>query len=108
MPSGDLATQIVKDFGSYEAYKKDAKATGISARGWVWTAWNDQEKRLFNYLGDAQNAFPIWGARPIMALDTYEHAYYLDFGVNRGGYIDIFFDNIDWEAISKVFLTLQK
>lgn len=102
-PSGDLATQIAKDFGSYEAYKKDVKATGISARGWVWTAWNEEEKRLFNYLGDAQNAFPVWGAKPIMALDTYEHAYFIDFGVNRGGYIDIFFDNIDWDVVTKNF-----
>ena len=107
-PSDELATQITKDFGSYEAYKKDVKATGISARGWVWTAWNIQEKRLFNYLGDAQNAFPIWGAQPVMALDTYEHAYFIDFGVNRGGYIDILFDNIDWDVVASSFGSIAK
>mgnify|MGYP001595163109 FL=1 len=54
-PSGKFLDQIVNDFGSFEDYKKDLKATAISARGWVWTGWNYQEERLVNYLGDAQN-----------------------------------------------------
>ncbi len=98
-PSGDLLKQINKDFGSFEAYKKDVKATGIAARGWVWTAWNEKEERLFNYLGDTQNTFPVWYAKPILALDTYEHAYFIDYGANRGGYIDSFFDNLDWQEV---------
>lgn len=107
-PAGDLMTQIKKDFGSFDAYKKDVKATGISARGWVWTAWNHSEKRLFNYLGDAQNTFPVWGASPIMALDTYEHAYFIDFGSARAGYIDAFFNNMDWSAVEKAFALVSK
>ena len=107
MPEGELLKQIEKDFGSFENYKKDVKATGISARGWVWTAWNEREERLFNYLGDAQNAFPVWGAHPIMALDTYEHAYFIDFGAARAGYIDAFFENIDWETVSENFQKCQ-
>lgn len=102
-PSGDLLTQIKKDFGSLERFKKDAKATGISARGWVWTAWNSREERLFNYLGDSQNTFLVWKAKPILALDTYEHAYFIDYGANRGGYIDVFFKNLNWEVIEKNF-----
>jgi Fe-Mn family superoxide dismutase len=102
-PTGDLMTQIKKDFGSFEAYKKDVKATGIAARGWVWTAWNFRENRLFNYLGDAQNTFPVWAARPIMALDTYEHAYFIDFGSARAGYIDAFFQNMNWDEVAKNF-----
>lgn len=104
MPSGDLLAQIEKDFGSFDAWKRDLKATGLSARGWVWTAWNEKEKRLFNYLGDAQNTFPVWYAKPILALDTYEHAYFIDYGVNRGNYIDSFFENLDWKTVEKNFL----
>jgi Fe-Mn family superoxide dismutase len=102
-PTGDVLKQINKDFGSFDAYKKDMKATGIAARGWVWTAWNIREKQLFNYLGDAQNTYPVWEARPILALDTYEHAYFIDYGVNRGSYIDVFFDNLDWSVVEKNF-----
>ena len=102
-PSGELLKQIEKDFGSFDAYKKDLKATGISARGWVWTAWNYREQRLFNYLGDAQNTFPVWHAYPVVALDTYEHAYFIDYGVNRASYIDAFFENLDWNRIEDNF-----
>lgn len=107
-PGGDLLKQIKKDFGSFDFYKKDLKATGIAARGWVWTAWNEKEGRLFNYLGDAQNTFPVWYAKPILALDTYEHAYFIDYGVNRASYIDAFFENLDWKVIEKTFEKILK
>jgi Fe-Mn family superoxide dismutase len=103
LESGNLLTQIKKDFGSLDAFKKDVKATGIAARGWVWTAWNEKEKRLFNYLGDAQNTFTVWYAKPILALDTYEHAYFIDYGVNRGSYIDAFFENLNWKKVEENF-----
>ena len=45
-------------------------------------------------MGDAQNAFPIWNAVPLVALDVYEHAYALDFGTDREAYIDAFFANL--------------
>lgn len=106
-PTGKLADQIKKDFGSFANFKKDMKATGIAARGWVWTAWNYQEKMLFNYLGDAQNSFPVWYARPVFALDTYEHAYFIDFGAARAGYIDAFFDNVDWKVVEESFKSLR-
>lgn len=103
---GKLMDQIKKDFGSFENFKKDLKTTGLASRGWVWTAWNEKEKRLFNYLGDAQNTFPIWFAKPILALDVYEHAYFIDFGTNRGQYIEAFFESINWQEIETNFQRL--
>lgn len=102
-PTGELLKQINKDFGSLENYKKDLKATAIAARGWVWTAWNSREKRLFNYLGDSQNTFLVWDVRPIVALDTYEHAYFIDFGANRGNYIDAFVKNLNWNVVTSSY-----
>jgi len=103
LPAGELLKQIEKDFGSFDAFKKDLKATGISARGWVWTGWNYQEKRLVNYLGDSQNTYSMWKVEPLVALDTYEHAYFIDYGVNRGSYIDAFFENLDWKKVEENF-----
>jgi len=103
VPNGTLLKQIKKDFGSLENFKKDLKATGMAARGWVFTGWNKREGRLFNYLSDSQNTYMMWGVRPILALDTYEHAYFIDYGVNRGSYIDAFFENLDWSLIEKRF-----
>ena len=103
VPDGTWLKQIEKDFGSFNNFKKDLKATGISARGWVFTGWNYREKRLFNYLSDSQNTYMIWGVTPIIALDTYEHAYFIDYGLNRGSYIDAFFENLNWRIIEKNF-----
>jgi hypothetical protein len=70
----------------------------MAGRGWAWTAYDWDEGRLFNYVGDAQNTFPIWNATPLIALDVYEHAYFLDTGPIRASYIDAFFDNLDWST----------
>ncbi|PIY72328.1 superoxide dismutase, partial [Candidatus Roizmanbacteria bacterium CG_4_10_14_0_8_um_filter_33_9] len=106
--AGTLFEQIEKDFGSFDNYKKDMKASGMAARGWVWTAWNKREKRLFNYVGDSQNTYLTWDVISIVALDTYEHAYFIDHGVNRGSYIDAFFENVNWKAVEKLFSQLKK
>jgi len=99
-PSGLVAQLIERDFGSVEAWRSDLKATGMGARGWAWTAYDWDEGRLFNYIGDAQNTFPIWNATPLVALDVYEHAYFLDYQTDRASYIDAFFDNLDWDTIN--------
>lgn len=102
-PLGELKQQIEKDFGSVETWRADLKATGMASRGWAWTSWDRDWGYLFNYAGDAQNTFPVWNAVPVLALDVYEHAYYLDYGVARASYIDAFFKNLDWDAIGANF-----
>jgi Fe-Mn family superoxide dismutase len=98
-PGGLIGQLIKRDFGSNDAWRADLKATGMAGRGWAWTAYDWDEGRLFNYVGDAQNTFPIWNATPLVALDVYEHAYFLDYQTDRGAYIDAFFDNLDWATI---------
>jgi Fe-Mn family superoxide dismutase len=99
-PIGLAGQLITRDFGSVEAWRSDLKATGMGGRGWAWTAYDWDEGRLFNYIGDAQNTFPIWNATPLVALDVYEHAYFLDYQTDRASYIDAFFDNLDWDTIN--------
>ncbi len=96
---GKLADMIKRDFGSLAAWQADMKQTGIAARGWVWLAYDHDWGKLFNYLGDAQNSFPIWNTTPLVALDTYEHAYWLDYKSARAPYIDAFFKNLDWDVV---------
>jgi superoxide dismutase, Fe-Mn family len=99
-PSGPVAELVQRDFGSVDAWRADLKATGMAGRGWAWTAYDWDEGRLFNYIGDAQNTFPVWNATPLVALDVYEHAYFLDFQTDRGSYIDAFLDNLDWGVVN--------
>jgi Fe-Mn family superoxide dismutase len=98
-PRGAIGKLIERDFGSADAWREDLKATGLAARGWAWTAYDWDEGRLFNYLGDSQNTFPIWNATPLVALDVYEHAYFMDFGTDRASYIEAFLANLDWGVV---------
>ena len=100
-PPRELLQQIEKDWSSYDNYLKDLKASGLSGRGWAWTAWWPEAQRLINWVGDSQNTYLGWNLQPVLALDVYEHAYMLDFGVNRGAYIDTFVRNIDWDVVAE-------
>jgi len=99
-PDGPFGQLVERDFGSAAAWAADLKATGMAGRGWAWTAYDWDEGRLFNYLGDTQNTYPIWNATPLVALDVYEHAYFLDFQTDRASYIDAFMNNLDWATVN--------
>jgi superoxide dismutase, Fe-Mn family len=99
-PAGAFGELVRRDFGSVENWKADLKATGLAGRGWAWTAYDFDEARLFNYIGDAQNSFPVWNASPLVALDVYEHAYFIDYGTDRASYIDAFFNNLDYDVVN--------
>lgn len=100
-PTGAIGALIARDFGSTDAWRADLRATATAARGWAWTAYDWDEGRLFNYIGDAQNTFPVWNATPLVALDVYEHAYWLDYRTDRAGYIEAFFANLDWGVVNE-------
>ncbi len=99
-PTGAFGALVKRDFGSADLWRADLKATGMAGRGWAWTAYDWDERHLFNYVGDAQNTFPVWNATPLVALDVYEHAYFLDYQTDRASYIDAFFDNLDWDVVN--------
>ncbi|MDQ3889447.1 MAG: Fe-Mn family superoxide dismutase [Actinomycetota bacterium] len=99
-PGGVIGELIERDFGSIQAWREDLRATAMAARGWAWTAFDWDEQRLFNYIGDTQNTYPIWNATPLVALDVYEHAYFLDYQTDRAAYIDAFFNNLDWRVVN--------
>jgi Fe-Mn family superoxide dismutase len=99
-PTGPIGDLIERDFGGAADWRADLKATGMAGRGWAWTAYDWDEGRLFNYVGDAQNSYPIWNATPLVALDVYEHAYFLDYRTDRAAYIDAFFENLDWSTVN--------
>ncbi|HEY7017977.1 MAG TPA: Fe-Mn family superoxide dismutase, partial [Gaiellaceae bacterium] len=99
-PDGAFGALVQRDFGSAAAWKADLQATGMAGRGWAWTAYDWDEERLANYVGDAQNTYPIWNATALVALDVYEHAYFLDFQTDRASYIEAFFANLDWNVVN--------
>jgi Fe-Mn family superoxide dismutase len=99
-PGGPIGDLIERDFGSVAGWRADLTATGMAGRGWAWTAYDWDEGRLFNYIGDTQHTYPIWNATPLIALDVYEHAYFLDYQTDRASYIEAFFANLDWSTVN--------
>lgn len=98
--TGAVADLIKSAYGSFENWAADFKSTGIAGRGWVYLAYDLEEKRVFNYIGDAQNTFPVWNHVLLLAMDVYEHAYYLDFQTARAKYIDAYMQCINWGAVN--------
>ena len=99
---GRVAEMIIRDFGSIANWIADMTAAGIATRGWVLLSYDFAEKTLRNYSADAHNVGIIAGTAPLIALDVYEHAYFADYGVNRKGYIDAFFKNLNWQKIDAI------
>jgi len=101
-PSGTILDLIEKDFGSFEAWKKEFTAVGKSARGWVVLAFDLKDSTLHNYLCDFHNQGGVWNCITLLILDVYEHAYFLDYATSRAKYIDAFFDNINWAYVNSI------
>lgn len=102
-PKGDLANQIEQWFGSFDEWVADLICTSLASRGWAWLAWDRDGQYLFNYAGDSNNTFPIWNAAPLIAVDMFEHAYFLDFKQDRQAYLQAFLSNLDWNLIEERF-----
>lgn len=103
-PKSALYKKIVQDYGSYEAWESNFKATGlIRGIGWVILYQDPIEGLIYNVWVDEHNINHIAGGIPLLVMDVWEHAYITEYGLNRAKYIDAFFDNIDWQAVEERF-----
>lgn len=102
IPKGEIVGMIERDFGSMDAWKLDMVATGLSARGWAILCFDYRDNKLHNYGSDGHNVGAVWAAIPLIALDVYEHAYFIDYGVNRKDYINSFFKNLNWDFVNEI------
>jgi len=99
----EVMKAIEKQFGSFDKWKADFKATAVSAKlsGWgllVYDAlWS---KQLLNVLVDEHQYGAIWGGIPLIACDVFEHAYYHKDGPGRAKYIDNFLAKLHWGRIN--------
>ena len=101
---GKLMKQIQADFGSYENWEKDFKATGtMRGIGWVVLYADPTNGRLFNFWVNEHDVSHPAGCSPILIMDVFEHAYMIDYGLKRADYIETFFRNINWVATESRF-----
>lgn len=106
-PACQLLELIKRDFGSYKAWLNDFIRTGKVARGWAVLAYAYRDNRLHNFMQDAHNVGVVWQAWPLLVLDVYEHAYMIDFGIDKEKYLEVFKQNINWSVVNKRFYELS-
>lgn len=100
MPVGELAAAIVRDFGSFEAFKDEFQKKGATlfGSGWVWLSADKDGKLIITQETNAAN--PIQkGLKPLLTFDVWEHAYYLDYQNRRPDHLAALWQIIDWEVI---------
>ncbi len=96
---GLLGKQMQCDFGSYEMWEKDFRATGsMRGIGWAVLYQDSMNRRLFNFWINEHDVSHPAGCVPILIMDVFEHAFMIDYGLKRADYIESFFKNIDWAA----------
>jgi len=104
-PTGAVAEQIKRDFGSFEAFKKELTAATVSVEGsgWGLLAWEPLGKRLITLalMNHQNSAFP--GARPLLICDAWEHAYYLKYQNKRADYVAAWRNLVNWDDVNKRF-----
>ena len=101
-PVGELAEAIVRDFGSFEAFKEEfvKKGATLFGSGWVWLSADKDGKLVITQEANAAN--PIQkGLKPLLTFDVWEHAYYLDYQNRRADHLAALWQIIDWEVIKK-------
>lgn len=101
-PKSALYQQIVNDFGSYDKWKDDFIATGlIRGIGWAVLYIDPAQKRLMNTWINEHDLGHLAGAKPLLIMDVFEHAYITEYKLDRAAYIDAFFKNIDWNVVAQ-------
>ena len=98
--SGKLGKKLADEFGSYEDWEKDFRATAaMRGIGWTILYQDNITGRLINQWINEHETGHLTGCVPILVLDVFEHAFMLDYGLKRPDYIESFFKNIDWGAV---------
>ena len=99
-PGGKLYKKMVEDFGSYENWEKDFRATGaMRGIGWVVLYQDPANGSLINFWINEHDVAHPAGSNPLLIMDVFEHAFMIDYGLKRADYIEAFFKNIQWGAV---------
>jgi len=96
-----LYNDIVANFGSYDNFKNQFREQALNVKGSGYTFLVMDNNKKFRIINTSNQDNPYYyGYVPLMALDVWEHAYYLDYYSNRGDYINRFFDKLDLKKLS--------
>lgn len=109
-PHSAIREALVRDFGSVDRWRAEFSAMGKAlggGSGWVLLTWSARDRKLVNQWA-ADHTHVIAGAKPILALDMYEHSYHMDYGARAGDYVEVFMRAIRWGNADRLFQRCQE
>lgn len=103
-PVGKLAEAIVKDFGSFDNFKKEftAASVGLFGSGWAWLSVDKSGKLVITKEANGSNPVRA-GLKPLLGFDVWEHSYYLDYQNRRADHINALWSIVDWDVVGSRF-----
>jgi Fe-Mn family superoxide dismutase len=110
-PTGELADAINKQYGSYDAFKNlfIATANSTEGSGWAILAYRPMDGALVTLQAEKHENFTQWGVQPLLVLDVWEHAYYLQYQNKRPDFTKVFMDNlVNWDDVAKRYAEAKK
>jgi Fe-Mn family superoxide dismutase len=100
-PPDGIKTAIAKRFGSLDRWADDFIASAKAAAGWAMLVVHPVNGRLYNVVSDEHAQGPLWLAMPLVVIDTYEHAFYIDYHSRKAEYVEKFQNFIDWPEANR-------
>ncbi|MFC0273912.1 superoxide dismutase [Metabacillus herbersteinensis] len=109
-PSGKLAKEINSSFGSYDKFKKhfSESAKNVEAVGWALLVWSPRSHRLEILQAEKHQNLSQWDVIPLLVLDVWEHAYYLQYKNEREKYVDNWWKLVNWPEVEKRYAEASK
>ncbi|WP_186578315.1 superoxide dismutase [Aquibacillus kalidii] len=109
-PGGQLAEQIKRDFGSFQKFKRlfTKAAESVEGVGWAIVVWEPRAGRLGIQTVEKHQNFSLWDTIPLLVIDVWEHAYYLQYQNNRTNYIENWWNVVNWDNVEKRFDTAKQ
>lgn len=102
-PHPNVRTAIEQRFGSLEKWASDFIASAKEAAGWAMLVKHPVNGKLYNVVSDEHAMGVLWMAQPIVVIDVYEHAFYVDYQNRKNDYIEKFMSHIDWSEANARF-----
>ncbi len=104
-PGGRIADQINTDFGKFDSFKEQfsTAAKQVEGSGWSVLAYEPWSDQLMTLQAEKHNDLTVQGVVPLLVLDVWEHAYYLQYKNDRASYVDAWWNVVNWDDVEKRF-----
>jgi Fe-Mn family superoxide dismutase len=103
IPYGPILNAIINQYSTYDNFISCLTNVGLSMRGWAVLSIDSIDNKLHIIGSDLHDTGSVWLSYPLLIMDVYEHAYFMDFGTDKRKYISTFVENINWGILNDRF-----